>query len=149
MDEQDDEQDQDVDVQYQRIAGILGEEVEPPGVEEETLATYLDYLKKRIEMPCLLTGIEPFDWEERFTFGPGSKKEYEKLKVENASSTDTFELIALEEEVNEDYGIIVQVKRTSDGRRFELPLADLETKDEKSRNHELLDDYSVWFVNFR
>ena len=147
MDEQDDEQ--DVDVQNQRIGGIFGEEDEPPGVEEETLVTYLEYLKKWIEMPCLLTGIEGFDWEERFLFGPGSEKEYEKLKKENPSHTDTFELIALEEEVDEDYGIIVQVKRTSDGKRFELPLADLEAKDEKSRNHELLDDYSVWFVNFR
>jgi hypothetical protein len=40
----------------------------------------MDYLKRNIEFPCQLTGIEDFPWEEYYVFGPGSKKEYEKLK---------------------------------------------------------------------
>ena len=47
------------------------------------------------------------------------------------------------------YGISVNVKRVSDKRKFTLPLADLESTDKQSNNYQLLDDYSVWFVNYQ
>lgn len=102
-----------------------------------------------MEFPCHLTGIEDFSWEERYVFGYGSKTEYEKLKKTQPSYTDTFEFIGFDDEINGGYGILVKVKRVSDKRKFTLPLADLKSTDEQSKNYQLLDDFSVWFVNYR
>jgi hypothetical protein len=55
----------------------------------------------------------------------------------------------LEDEPDEGAGILVKVQRVSDKKRFTLPLAKLKTTEQKSPNHRLLDDYSVWFVNYR
>jgi hypothetical protein len=46
-------------------------------------------------------------------------------------------------------GILVNLKRVSDKKKFTLPLAELKATDEKLKNYQLLDDYSVWFVNNR
>ena len=56
-------------------------------------------------------------------------------------------MLATEDDVYEA-GIVVNVKRVSDKRKFVIPLADLEAEDEKSRNYQLLNDYVVWFVNY-
>jgi hypothetical protein len=61
----------------------------------------LHYLKENIELPCILTGIEDFPWEEKYVFGYGNKKEYEKLKKENPSFKDKFEILDFIED--EDY----------------------------------------------
>ena len=129
-----------------RIARILGED-EVPDVEDISLTRYLAYLKKNLEHPCYLTGIEDFPWEERFVFGYGSESEYEKLKKTQPSFTDTFEFLGFEEDISEDFGLLVKVKRVADKRKFTLPLADLEATDEQSKNYQLLNDFSVWFVN--
>jgi hypothetical protein len=92
--------------------------------------------------------MEDFPWEEHYVFGFGSKAEYERLKKTQPSYTDTFELLSLDE-IDEDYGILAHVKRVSDKKEFTLPLADLESTDEGTRNYQLLDDYSYWFVNYR
>ncbi len=43
------------------------------------------------------------------------------------------------------YGLLVEVKL---GRKtYEYPLCDLEVVDEKSKNHQLIDDYRIWFAN--
>ena len=47
----------------------------------------------------------------------------------------------------EDIG--AHVRRKSDGKEFWLGLAELKAVDKKSANHQLLDDYAVWFVNNR
>jgi len=77
------------------------------------------------------------------------QKEYEKLKKTQPSYTDIFECIDFNRETDEGYGISVNVKRVSDKRKFTLPLADLESTDKQSNNYQLLDDYSVWFVNYQ
>ena len=64
--------------QEKRIIAILG--TKKLDVTRKTLNTYLEYLKNHVELPCQLTGIEDFEWEERYVFGFGSKKEYEELK---------------------------------------------------------------------
>jgi hypothetical protein len=138
----------DFDEQERRIARIFGED-EVPEVNNKTLRTYLAYLEKNLEFPCYLTGIEDFSWEERYVFGYGSKTQYKELKKTKPSYTDTFELLGFDDEVGEGYGILASVKRVSDKRKFALPLADLKTTDERSKNYQLLDDYSVWFVNYR
>jgi Calcium binding len=136
------------DAQDERIAKVLGED-EVPEVNDRTLRRYLAYLKENLEFPCHLTGIEDFSWEERYVFGYGSQVEYEKLKKTQPSYTDTFEVLGFEEEVDEGYGILVKVKRVSDKKKFSLPLADLAATDEQSKNYRVLDDFSVWFVNYR
>lgn len=138
----------DFDKQEKRLAEIFGRK-EAPNVTADTLKIYLTYLKENIELPCNLTGIEDFSWEERYVFGFGSKAEYERLKKTNASYTDIFELLHFDDEVDSAYGILVGMIRPSDSKKFTLSLSDLEATDKKSKNHQLLDDFSVWFVNYR
>ena len=138
----------DLDEQDRRIARVLGED-EVPEVNNRTLRIYLAYLRENLGFPCYLTGIEDFSWEERYVFGYGSKTEYEKLKKTQPSYTDTFEFLGFDDELDEGYGIPVKVKRVADKRKFTLPLADLEATDKQSKNYQLLDDFSVWFVNYR
>ena len=133
--------------QEERIIAILG--TKKLDVTRKTLKTYLEYLKNHVEMPCQLTGIEDFEWEESYVFGFGSKKEYEELKKTQPSYTDKFSLISFIGDVDEWYGLLVRVQRISDKKKFVLPLADLKSTDRKSKNYQLLDDYSVWFVNNR
>ncbi|MCR4292618.1 MAG: hypothetical protein NUV76_07060 [Candidatus Kuenenia sp.] len=137
----------EIDEQDERISAIFGGEI--PDVTEESLETYLTYLKEHIELPCELTGIEDFDWEEYYVIGPGDQKEYERLKKTKPSHTDKYDMLSLATEVDGWVGILVNLKRVSDKKRFTLPLAELKATDEKSKNYQLLDDYSVWFVNNR
>ena len=134
--------------QEKRIIVILG--TKKLDVTRKTLSTYLKYLKNHVEIPCQLTGIEDFEWEEAYVFGFGSKREYEKLKKTQPSYTDKFNLIDFIDDIDDEYdGIFVNVQRLSDKKQFILPLADLKSTDRKSKNYQLLDDYSVWFVNNR
>jgi hypothetical protein len=43
----------------------------------------------------------------------------------------------------------VEARRTSDGEWFTIPLSELEAVDETSENYILLNDYTVWIVNWR
>jgi hypothetical protein len=107
-------------------------------------------LKNHVEIPCQLTGIEDFEWGELYVFGFGSKREYEELKKTQPSYTDKFNLIDFIADIDDEYdGIFVNAQRLSDKKEFILPLADLKSTDKKSKNYQLLDDYSVWFVNNR
>jgi hypothetical protein len=133
--------------QEKRIIAILG--AKELDVTQKTLSTYLKYLKKHVEIPCQLTGSEDFEWEEPYVFGFGSKREYEELKKTQASYRDKFLLISFIEDIDEWYGLSVRVQRLSEKKQFILPLADLKSTDKKSKNYQLLDDYSVWFVNNR
>ena len=136
----------DVDEFDRKIQKILG--VKNIDVSDKTLKKYLQYLKQNIKMPCNLTGQEDFLWEEKFVFGPGNKKEYEKLKKTQPSYTDIFNLLRFEELISEESGILVEVQRITDKKKFTLPLADLEATDEGSPNSQLLEDYAVWYVNY-
>ena len=134
--------------QEKRIIAILG--TKKLDVTRKTLSTYLKYLKKHVEIPCQLTGIEDFEWEEAYAFGFGSKREYQELKKTQPSYIDKFNLIDFIDDIDDEYdGIFVNVQRLSDKKQFVLPLADLKSTDKKSKNYQLLDDYSVWFVNNR
>lgn len=147
---------EDRDEQYERIFEILhvsGEE--EADVSDENLLIYFDFLKKNLELPCIVTGIGDygcFRREEYYTFGPGNKSEYEKLKRKYASCTDEYEIIALgtgnEEDFNENDGILVRTGRMKDKESFVLRLADLEATDKGSQNARLIDDYAIWFINF-
>ena len=141
-----------MDSQEDRIAQILADgDVDNEEMQEkspETIAKYLHDLKENIEFPCIVTGIEDFPWEEKYVFGYGNKKEYEKLKKDNPSYKDKFEILDFYEDEDYDEQIMVRVRRLSDHKEFILVLDYLKAVDKKSKNYQLLDDYSVWYVNY-
>ena len=137
-----------VNRELKRIAEVFGKE-EPPEVEEKTLKIFLKHLRKNVELPCLLTGSEDFEWEEFYILGPGDKKEHEQLRKTEASYLDTFDLIDFVFDPYEHEGIHAEVTRRSDKKVFILPLDYLKVKPRKSTNYDLVNDYGVWFVNYR
>ena len=101
---------------------------------------------------CELTGIESrgcFDWEASYIFGRRRPKEYVQRKQHQPSYTDTYVCLSFEEECDIYAGLAVTVKRVSDSKRFVLPCAHLKATEKPSNNAQLLDDYVIWFVNYR
>jgi hypothetical protein len=137
--------------QNKRIADLFGTQTVPK-VTEEMLAIYLDYLKQHLEVPCQLTGIESlgcFAWEASYIFGRKRPKEYAQRKKQQPSYTDIYAFLNFENAYDPYEGLAVKVKRVSDSKRFVLPLANLKATEKPSTNDQLLDDYVVWFVNWR
>lgn len=133
-----------MDAQDKRILKILGEDCEK---DDDTIMKYYNYLKNNITVPCILTGIEDFLWEEGYVMGGWDQKEYEELKKDNPSYTDKFELVEfLEPSGGED--LFILARRISDNKVFELELSWLKCTDSKSKNYQLLHDFSVWQVNY-
>jgi hypothetical protein len=137
-----------VDRQLKRIAQVFGKD-EPPEVDEKTLKVFLKYLRKNVQLPCVMTGSEDFEWEEFYIIGPGSKKDHERLRKTHASYLDTFDLIDFVLDPEDDGGLHAEVRRVSDKKIFVLPLDYLKVKPLKSKNFNLIHDYGVWFVNCR
>ena len=134
------------DDEEERISSILNSE--DYSVNEENQIIYFEYLGKNIQKPCIMTGMEDFDWEEPYVLGGWSQKEYKKLKLTKPSYTDQFELISFVDEIDDWKGIFVKVKRLSDNKKFDLPLWDLKVIDNKSPNYLLISDYSSWMTNY-
>ncbi len=137
--------------QDKRLAAIFGMQTVPK-VTEETLALYLNYLKKHLEVPCQLTGIESlgcFAWEASYIFGRRRPKEYAQRKKKEPSYTDIYTFLSFEDAYDPYDGLAVKVKRVPDSKRFVLPFAHLKATEKPSNNAQLLDDYVVWFVNGR
>ena len=143
----------DIDDQDERILSILAVQNEDDAhVNYENLEKFLEYLRKSIEMPCIVTGQSDygcFGWEEYYNFGPGNKKKYEKLKKKNPSFRDEYLLLKFEDDFNKEEGIFVQVQRISDKKLFTLTLCDLEAVDKQTKNAQLIDDFSSWHCNYR
>lgn len=86
--------------------------------------------------------------------GPGSASEYGRLKKNRPSYREVFELTAIRIDGKSEWIMIPEdlkacVRRKSDDKEFILGLSEMETTSKDSPNCRLLDDYSVWFVNFR
>jgi hypothetical protein len=140
-----------IDEQEKRILHILApNETDIQKAKRSPVAArkYLEYLKNNIQLPCQLTGLEDFLWEERYVFGFGDEEEYEELKKTNPSYTDTFELIDFKELDAGDDEIIVKVKRQKDGKKFYIGLDWLKAIDKSSTNFQLINDYASWHTNF-
>jgi hypothetical protein len=138
-----------VNSQFERIKEVFNRD-EIPSVSRSTIKTYHKYLKQNLTCPCLLTGIESlgfFGWEERFSFGQGSREEYELLKQKNGSFRDTYELREFEAIAN-DWDILITVYRIPHLKKFTIPLSELQAADKESQNYQLLNDYTVWRVNW-
>ncbi|MBE9092569.1 hypothetical protein [Tychonema sp. LEGE 07203] len=117
-------------------------------VNRENSIKYLEKMKKNIQFPCLVTCIEEFEWEQEYIRGSGSKKEYARLKKTRPSYTDSFIINRSEDLFAHEEGIFVQVHRLSDRQKFMLPLSGLKSADLISPNHQLLDDYLMWSLNY-
>jgi len=138
------------DEQVRRWKAILGDAAEDS--QEEILAILFEHLKANLQLPCEVTGIEDFQWEEPYVFGGWDQQEYERLKETQPSYTDKYELLEIgQEEISEwnmfHADIIAHVRRKIDGKEFFLGLAELQVTDKKTANFQLIDDYATWFVN--
>jgi hypothetical protein len=141
----------DLDSALARIEAILG------GDDldfDQAAEIYLAHLKSRLQLPCEVTGIEDFRWEEPYVLGGWSPREYARLKRTQPSYTDRYELLAIGSDewsrwMMFDEDIPARVRRSSDGREFILGLAELQPTDKNSPNYQYLDDYSIWLVNSR
>jgi hypothetical protein len=136
-------------VQFKRIELIFNDRFNDISRRLETLEYYKSYLEENLSFPVRLTGIEDFDWEEYYLLGPGDKREYEQLKLTQPSYKDIFSMSRIDSDYDEAYGLFAKVTRLSDKKRFQLPLMDLKAVDKNSKEWELLDDYSVWFINYQ
>lgn len=106
--------------QDSRIDKVL-EECDGWAVNSKTVDTFLNHLSENFNFPFKVIGLED---------------DVEYLLYEIEDSGDTM------------YGLTGNVKLLSNKRRrLVVALCDLEAIDKKSKNYELLDDYSVWFCN--
>ncbi len=55
------------DEEEKRISSILNSE--DSSVNEDNKRIYFEYLSKSIQKPCIMTGMEDFDWEEPYLLG--------------------------------------------------------------------------------
>ena len=113
------------DEQDLRIEKILGRCDSP--VSSATLKKYLKFLKDCLELPVAVEGMDDLQ-------------------------NETFKLLKIDYDVeDENYGLMGSVIPLEGNSRSTdlVPLCDLEVINDKSANHQLLNDYSVWFVNNR
>jgi len=143
----------DYDAQEARIEAILGEEESL--TFDDVVEKFYEHLRRFIQLPCDVTGVEDFRWEEYYVLGPGSLIEYQKLRETQPSYQDIFELRAIEHDVYSEWKLFHDevlaghVWRKSDSKEFYLGLTEIEPVDKESVNYQLLNDYSVWFANNR
>ena len=140
--------DKDFKKQEKRIESVFPIGFEDISKRIETIEIYKAFLESKLTFPIKLTGIDDFNWEEFYLFGPGDGNEYKELKKTRPSYKDTFNMIRIDKYYSEDYGLFAKVTRVSDKKRFMIPLADLKVIDKKSDNYQFLYDYSFWFVNY-
>lgn len=109
--------------------------------EGERIQTVLDGINPQDEYACLEAWFKHL--EETLTF-PFEAELTEFDFYGPVRAGDIVRVIALNE-VFEDYGILVDVKK---GREtYQLPLADLEVTDYNTPQCQLVKDYAVWFAN--
>jgi len=141
------------DEQFERIEAVVS------GSEDQTLgeavARFYEHLSRTLELPCEVTGVEDFNWEERYVIGPGSPKEWQRLRKTQPSYQDCYNLLKITNDEESEWmlfpgeDIAAHVRRKSDGKEFVLGLAELKATDKKSRNFQLLEDFAVFLVNNR
>ena len=142
-----------IDAQDKRIIAVIGEYGDVEFSEARSL--FYQHLKTNLLLPCEVTGIEDFRWEEIYVFGVGDQEEYEQLKTTQPSYTDKYELLGIDRDIQSEWmlfgveDIAARVKRISDSKVFLLGLSELKAIDKKLDNYQLLDDFSVWLVNSR
>ena len=139
--------------QFARIAKIIGEE---PGEGDfgQCLQLFFEHLRANLVLPSEVTGVEDFQWEEYYVLGPGSPEEYAGLRATRPSYRDTYDLLGIRIGPRSQWmlfhdDIQAHVRRKSDEKEFVLGLAELRTVTKRSPNHQLLDDFAAFLVNYR
>ncbi len=141
------------DEQWQRIATILGDVSEES--QDRCIERFYLHLRASLQLPCDVTGIEDFQWEEIYVVGPGDPAEYQRLRLTKPSYKDRFELLEIEKDLDSEWMMFryedlgAHVRRKSDRKEFRLGLSEIKAVGKNSLNKRLLDDYSTWFVNSR
>jgi len=154
QDDSDDEEvaePRDFDAEETSIRSILGDAETDFARAREV---WLKHLNQHLSFPCELTGIEDFQWEEPYVIGGWDQREYKRLKKNQPSYSDKYELLSLDPEAISEWmmfgeDIAAKVRRISDGKEFILGLAELKACDRNSPNRELIHYFSVWLVNSR
>lgn len=151
----DDEEDEEPydDEQDRRIEAVLGGDRDVDF--NEGVGIFCEHLRTNLQLPCDVTGIEDFRWEEPYILGVFDPAEHKRLRKTQPSYEDRYQLLSIDPKgysewmlcSAEDVG--AHVRRLSDGREFILGLSELEATDKRSANYQFLDDYCVWFVNSR
>ena len=142
-----------LDQQEKRIEAIIGTNEDDEF--EEVRNRFFQHICQNLQIPCDVTGIEDFNWEEPYVFGDREQEEYERLKMSQPSYTDTFELLAVHIDRYSEWmlfqndDLTAEVRRKSDNKEFYLGLAEIKAVKKGTQNTQLLDDYSVWFINNR
>ena len=95
----------------------------PPDANTETMTAYLRHLRTHLEHPCYL--MQTHEENARF---------------------EALLLLDFVGEVDPERGILARICRSSDGREYTLPLAELECCEDHSPNSELVEDFSRWFM---
>jgi hypothetical protein len=141
------------DAEDERIEVILGEHIHADF--DEALQVFYGYLKTHLSLPCEVTGMAGFAWEEFYLFHSSSKGEYDRFRKTQPSFRDRYALLEISRNGNSEWmlfpgqDIAAHVRRLSDGKEFWLGLAELKATNRKSHDCQLLNDYSVWFVDNR
>lgn len=141
------------DAEDERIEAILGDHIDSDF--DEAVQVFCEYMRTHVSLPCEVTGMESFAWEEFYVFGPGSQREYGQLRKTQPSFRDRYTLVEISRDAESEWmlfpgeDLAAHVHRLSDGKEFHLGLAELRATDRQSENYRLLDDYSVWFVDNR
>lgn len=131
-----------MDMQTERIKGILGKDrVRSP----QNALRYLKFLQKNIKGPCLLTGIEEFEWERSYLIEGWDSADYQEMKAHKPSFMDQFELQELIAPVSGEGDIVACVKRVSEQKDFKIGLSLLECIDFKEESFQFIDDYAAWY----
>lgn len=142
-----------MDAQWKRIDAILANSKSESF--EDRVAAFYEHLRGALKLPCDVTGSEDFQWEEPFVLGVYSSAEWARLKKTQPSYRDHFELLGIDNETISEWMLFggddlgAHVTRKKDGKEFYLGLAELKAVSAKSPNAQLLDDYSMFFVNSR
>jgi len=95
--------------------------------ELKVLEAWQRYFEEKLKFPF---EAKVYDWERREPFCGG-----DRVNVLEISTT----------EVDEIYGVFAVAQKN--GKKYDFPFACLEPIKKKSSNHEVLDDYSMWFAN--
>jgi len=117
----------DQDDRIRIILGLTGDDP-LPDVDGETLCDYHKYLAAELTFPFKAK------WEQERGPLTGTAREIIVTGLLPPDDCDEF------------YGLFCKARRSL--RKHELPLGEVEAK-ERGRNHQLLDDYSYWFWNWR
>jgi hypothetical protein len=142
-----------LDKQDARIEAITGDD--ESASFNESVDKFYAHLTTALELPCDVTGVEDFGWEEFYVIGPGDPEEHAKLRQNQPSFEEIYELLAIEQDVESEWmmfhgeDLAAHVRRKSDGKEFWLGLAEIKAVNQGSKNFQLIDDYADWFINNR